>query len=70
MMEKKSGSLIGYGLRDLGTWDTNICRRMREGAWIFELWWRNLPGAGGTLNTKVFKPPPLTREPGGGYLRA
>jgi hypothetical protein len=44
--------------------------RIKEGAWIFELWWRNLPGAGGTLNTKVFKPPPLTREPGGGYLRA
>ena len=24
MMEKRSGSLIGYGLRDLGTWNTNI----------------------------------------------
>jgi len=23
-MEKRSGSLIGYGLRDLGTWNTNI----------------------------------------------
>jgi hypothetical protein len=31
MMEKKCGSLIGYGLRDSGIWDTNILQTNERG---------------------------------------